>query len=974
MRPLKLTMHAFGPYAGEQELDFSKLEGQNVFLITGPTGAGKTTVFDAICFALYGEASGEARQNEGFRSDYADPHELCMVELIFEAQGQCYRVLRRPTQRRLSKQDKLVESKADAKLFLPRDEVITGTREVTARITELLGLTQRQFKQIIMLPQGEFLQLLTAKSDEKQEIFRRIFQTQLFDNFTQLLEEKAKELEGKIRQAGEEFTAALKGLHGEQESLTTLQKEEYPNRQETITLAEQLVRQDEEQRKRVEASLTAVRRKVEGIHLKEAEETNARFERLSRVQQELAEAEQKKPEMQQLAGRTERAKKAYELLFAEKTILSDKERLARLEEEIRTGQQRQQVVKQRQQAAEQEYDLAEREQQRLPALAEKRAHLEQRASTAKQLGQDRARQQALDEEIRRLQASKQRTEQLKERFALLEACEELEKRGKTVEELSAALSRFAGYKQQCQASLARHTAAYERFLQSQAGLLAKELTEGMPCPVCGATHHPHKAENGGAYPTAEEVDRLRQDYETILGKAQRTEQEMRVLAAGLSDLDLSGEALFSAMPLLNAEAERIEERRKELSGRLVPLREKEKQLSCEQVEKQMEEISSRLLGCEAELSALSQRVAEQEKVVGPLSLAELEEEMRRCTEQIEKIQRGFEQAAKSYQAAKSEADALAEKLKVQAASAAELRRNIEQGREQLKRAIYKAGFAGYREYDAAKLPKEEIERGEREIEDFRQRVQRLDYEKSLLTEQLKGKAIADLAALREVLEKLRAQEEALHNEQLTLHTRVQINRACLERMKQSVVQIGRLDEEYACAGELSRLASGKNSQRMSFERYVLASYFAQIIAAANLRLERMSDGRYQLARKLERGKNGRASGLDLEILDRYTGKVRDITTLSGGESFKAALSLALGLADVVQAASGAVRVNTMFIDEGFGTLDPESLDAAIGALLELSSNGRLVGIISHVPELKERIHARLVVRTGVGGSHASFEV
>ncbi len=771
MRPEKLIMCAFGPYAGKAEVPFSKFGDHGLYLITGDTGAGKTTIFDGITYALYGEASGNVRKPDMFRSDFADPSEKTYVELTFLCRKERYTVTRNPEyQRPKLRGEGMTTEPADAVLTYPDGHTVSGSGQVTKAVCELLGIDREQFVQIAMIAQGDFLNLLLAGTKERGEIFRKIFNTGRYQDFQKNLK--------------------------------------------TRMLA---IRRDYEDLER------SIEQCASGILLPPAEERGGDAAEIGRLLSERV--------IYHLS----------ELLDALKNFLEGQE-----EEE-------------------------EKEQKDLEDLDKQIAALQEKLGRCRKARQVRERTALHKEKLEKLkkdleplskaneaaEAKQPRAEELNRRIVQLEGqisqYQSLEKLGEKVEEKDPLCRELI---QDSENLSERYDRLYHRFLGGQAGLLSEQLVPGEPCPVCGSVTHPHPAERDEEVPSEEELNRLAKQKERARKKASDASEELANLRGRFNQ----GWLTLKEQEKEN-EAGKKDEKRRELSEKEIPSA-KELHEFCERTREQIRK-------CDAEKRAIEQEI----------------QTSRKQLESLKNSIQAEEQAGRELEAEAEEADEGAEEKLTGAGDA------LQEERKQL--------------------------------------------------------------------------QNELNDRQLMIKT----DKKAAGQLIELQVSFEKADEEYRTAARLSDVANGEMAGRpkLAFEQYIQMVYFDRVLSEANQRFSRMTDGRYLLLRRRENGLQGR-SGLELDVFDYYTGRTRNAQTLSGGEAFKASLSMALGLSDVVQQYAGGIQLDAVFIDEGFGSLDQESLNQAIGILQELSGSSRLTGIISHVEELKDRIDKKIVVKRGSTGS------
>lgn len=888
MRPQTLTICAWGPYPEREQVDFTGFQERGIFLITGATGAGKTTIFDAITYALYGSLSGEERDRErgSVRSDFAEPQMPTYVELVMEHGGRCYQIRRNPEYLRPKKRggaDSFTREKENAILIYPDGKALEGVREVNAALRELLVLDYQQFKKISMIAQGEFARLLVAPPKDKTRIFREIFGTGVCERFTQKLGKRSRELYQQVT----------------------------------------------EQKHKLEEDIRLLTQSLEKEHFEEPEGASL-YSRLQELtdseywnEAELAECLAHLEEF--AAGRSVQQKERYrelEHLVEKHTALLT----AQTQDNLQIGQL-ENALAQRRHLAEQADVYREKEkiyQQALNAgfvegSEEKRRQItEQLARNRKEQEQGRCRQISLEQEQEKLAPVLADSERLREQIGrkrqLCERQAEERMLGQRLGDWQKRLQHAQqGYLEE-ERELSRFKQAWEEAGQQQrlsaVGLAAAMLREGEPCPVCGSVTHPRPAQISGEAVSQEELEQLRQ-------KVEAKEQERGTLHEQVVTLRTQVQGLQEQLLKVQEQCMQLE---KSLCGECSPLQ--EEYLSLEP---------------EAALARLKEHCDRANSLTGLL------EEKDRQQERLKERERELEDI-------------------------------LEEAQAQWRQALVQYGFAEEESYRQAKRPKQERELLERELTGYRSSVSANEELCAHLREAVGRKKKADLDQLKETLkEEKRFRDEAIKEQKKWEHCQKDIHRTLrMMQEKQGIMEQYR--EEYGYVKDLENLASGNNSRRLVFEQYVLGSYFEEILRAANLRLRQMTSGRYEMSRVSEVGDGRVKDSLEIQVLDYYTGKYRSVRTLSGGESFKASLALALGMSDVIQAMNGGIRVDTLFVDEGFGALDAESLDQACDALMNLAQRNRLIGIISHVPQLRERIGQQLVIEKSNSGSRIKSSV
>ncbi|KZR59429.1 AAA family ATPase [Pseudobacillus badius] len=1041
MKPVKLIMQAFGPYAGREEIDFRKLENRTMFVISGKTGSGKTTIFDGISFAIYGRASGEERTGSDLRSQFAKDELLTEVSLEFSLKDRSYYIYRSPQQEKKKERGegfRTINAKAELYEISDTGEqklIAANVREVDEKVKEIIQLDANQFRQILMIPQGEFRKLLVSDSKEKEKVLQRLFHTEFYKLIEEKLKNQAAELAKKVESGQRERAQLLGGIEPATAEMTELLEQKPRNeaailsqlKVDTRLLAEKLagMTKEIEQQQNERDELTR------SIH--QAQHIIQQMARQKELETEKKELEDKKPEMARKTAEIEWAEKAKNLGRQEELCMQLKEHLDK--EEKRAEESRTALLKQQQAIEEAERQWQEensREEERkqaaealnkLLSLNEAVSSLDQEKATLNRL---HAQVQAYEKKREALAAQSEQTEaQIEKLEAALGSLDywqrvlyDEEKKKQTVEAQMKLLEkmikgtervsrlkeeeqeqkrRSAEKEQQLQAAKAQVQQLEEAWHKQQAGLLAQSLVAGQPCAVCGSASHPSPASAHADAPEKEEMEAAKQkaaqaekeqqkaarELARIQVHVQKEEelllewkQETAELELKLEDSDLAAQevqlasAQAAAGQAIQQANEKLQQKRAWTEERS-RLNEHWKELRAEVTKCQQNELEAR------ELYARKQsRVEELFKLIPePLQQKAAYDQAVQHAERSSRILEERLAAALQQRQAAETALAAAE------AGWREIQSTIDQHKERLaaertrfKQLMEENGFGDFKHYAASKRTDAEIKRQQQEIHSFNERLRSVSDLLEEFTVSLKGIEQPDLAALTAKKAEIDNRIAERDKERLALNHLISSYRRIEERAEAIEEHLRGLEKDYSVVGHLYDITHGKNVHKLTFERYVLAAFLDDILVVANERLVKMTSGRYTLHRKTDRAKGNAQSGLELLIFDQYTGQERHVKTLSGGESFKAALALALGLAEVVQQYAGGVSLETMFIDEGFGTLDPESLDQAIEALMEIQDSGRLVGVISHVPELKERIDARLEVMSTQSGSYTQFQL
>lgn len=988
MLPLRLTMTAFGPFAGTETIDFTALNRAGLFLVTGNTGAGKTSIFDAICFALYGHASGAGRLADTLRSDHAAPEAVCSVAFSFLLRDGAYTVRRSPKQQRMKKRGagQVTLAPAAIELTLPDGRVLTRLDEAGALLADRIGLNEEQFKQLVLLPQGDFRRLLDAGNDERQIIFRRIFGTGLYDRFTERLRDEANRLEralsaldAQASALSAQLPAALTGLDDRLLPLTQAVLATSPLSEDLPVQLTRLSDALAEAESAAVAQIAALDKQLAALDLDAMAAHNERLRRHMETVLLAAKLAAQADEIEADRRALEKIRRAGALYGYEQAMRSAGEQKRRCAAQCDALAQRRAELERRCAEAAGALEQAQAEAGRCDALQKEADALKAIAGLFDQL-------ERLRERLRRLQNEQQTAmlaqEQLTGRLRRCEQaalCTGLEQRAERLQRLADQLDRYGEAGRMYLESRDAYAALFRRFTDGQAGALAQLLRDGEPCPVCGALHHPQPAAPIGETPSREAVEQANLRQQRLLEQLQAEQTVLGTLHARLQAdgllTNLSSDALPGQKPALEAllreQTAAAAQARSDLEAldRLYPPLSSGLE-DVEQLRRQQSALGQRLTAGQQMLEELSRQQAELSGSL-PQAYPDQARLQTRLADVLATAAALRERAAgwdkslsdlRGQLAATEEAFHAAREL-LETASA-----QYETDRNELSRLFAQSGFAGRDEYIACRGRLPELQTLEQSLAAYDRDCALTEQRRVELARQIAGRPACDLDAARARQAALQLQRSTLDDSRLVLHTAAA--RCAEARTALTALHRRRapLAAQYFDVAELARLAAGQNEQRLAFERYVLTAYFVDILEAANQRLTEMTLGRYTLLRKEGREAHNRASGLAFAVFDSYTGRQRDTGTLSGGESFKVSLALALGLSDVVQQYAGGTELRCMLIDEGFGSLDPPSLDSAICTLESLNRTGRTIGIISHVPELAERIAARIEVTAGKHGS------
>lgn len=921
MRPIKLKISAFGPYAGVIEFDFERLGTGGLYLITGDTGAGKTTIFDAITYALYGEPSGKNREVSMLRSKYADDATPTEVELKFSYYGKEYIIKRNPEYERAHKRGSgTARQIANAEFIYPDGNVVSKIKDVDNAVKSVIGIDRDQFCQIAMIAQGDFLKLLLAPTKERMEIFRHIFKTERFSNLQDRLKRESSSLSDECTTIKRSIAQYINGVVCDEDSVDSIEVEKAKNgnltTEDTVVLIEKLISDDEE----AEAKLTEQKVTMQ----KELDEIKALIAKAKDIASAKTDLEKNEADFAQLTEIRTSISERYEAEKAkEPQIEEHREKVAKI------------------QATLPEYDeLAEKQTEInnnrtfIEAATQKIEKLDERISALtdeiKALTDEEKSLQKAGEEKLKLEAERKTHEEQSEKLAALKTSIISLKMAE--EKYSAAIRTYEEKAGIASATDAEFKAGNKAYLDAQAGILADTLRSGVACPVCGSTVHPMVAVKPENAPTKDELDELQKKAT----EANNDSNSAREIAGGLKGaFDEKEKNVVDEIGLLLGDVS-IEDAPGSIEGKITALT--------------------------SEINAIDSRIVDAKKKID--RKAEINKLVPQKTEELEK--------------AKKEVSGIKDELNAKAIGNKTLEARVAELKEKLTfESKAKA------EEEIASLVKEinqiktAIDTAQKKLTECNERLASLKSAKDEILKRLDGTVDVDVE--KEVITQGTIEQtlKGIEKEEKTVHSRISANKKSLENIKVRAGELIATEHKYAWVKALSNTANGNISgkEKIMLETYIQMNYFDRIIARANSRLMIMTDGQYDLVRRKEALTKQGQSGLDLDVIDHYNGSQRSVKSLSGGESFKASLALALGLADEIQMSAGGIKLDTMFVDEGFGSLDEDSLAQAMKALTSLADNNRLVGIISHVGELKQKIDKQIVVtKDKSGGSKAEIVV
>lgn len=1011
MKPLKLKMTAFGPYKSTETIDFTELQQNRLFVISGATGAGKTTIFDGICFALYGYGSGEDRKDtKMMRSDFATDEIHTSVELTFEMHGQVYRILRQLSHIKKGNKSATGEryeffEMMDSGEFPVVERQIVS--EINKKVEEIIGLTQDQFSQIVMLPQGEFRKLLTSQTENKEAILRKIFKTEPYKMFNERLKDKKVLAEAELKKEELARNSCIEQILGsfpiressvfeliESSSFNTYQLVE-ALKEETIFYKEKIQIDELAYNEAYEKHAT----KLATYH--EAKAVNQRFIELEEKEQKLKNLLEQATEYADKQKRLEAAERAstietVERYYAEsKQEASDKSTLLNMakakviaaEETVKKVEIAYTIEANKKEAREKSVEILTQLKTLLPLFEEldkKRMEMNSLERRTEELNnQVIARTNLFLEEKKKCTSLKEAIEKLEEQVEPLDnqvqQLADFQTKHNLLQEYIMTEKHLQGLKIQeakqknlFQEMLQVYKEEENKWMNNQASILASKLVAGEACPVCGSKEHKggsleiqvHALNQEDLQNLKSQLNMQESSFLNARSKKETAQETLDKMHVRFEELQLSIQEVDQLYRDVE-ELEQVVNRLRFEKDKLVSLRApyKESVLNAEKLEQDKMEVEN---SYQLQKSLLEQAKAVYESKQASIpanisTLQELTDQIKDATKYKEQLENSWDRIQKEQNSATEDFTKALFALEHAAEGAQESQEKREKAYVQLIEALTKAGFDTIELFVAAKMPEDKREVLKEQCNQYFQTLHTLKEQVNEAHEQLVSKTKMELAPLAEELVKLKvAYEEAFH----MMNSSKGYEKAGLEleeKITSSSSRISKLEQQLSLIIDLYDMLRGQNHSKISFERYVQIEYLEQIVQAANERLKHLTGGKYYLIRSERQETHGKQSGLGLDVYDTYTGQMRDVKTLSGGEKFNASLCLALGMADVIQSFQGSIQIDTMFIDEGFGSLDEESLNKAIDTLIDLQKSGRMIGVISHVSELKAAIPAILEV-------------
>lgn len=1010
MRPLTLTMTAFGPFAAQQVIDFKTLGKNPLFLINGPTGAGKTTILDAICFALYGKTTGDEREGSQMRCDMADDELLTEVSFTFELGQHQYHIRRVPEQPRAKKSgDGHTLQKPEAQLTCFHSDgsevllVAAKVSEATAQIEQLTGLDVDQFRQVMVLPQGKFRELLMADSKAREKIFSQLFQTHIYRKIEDKLKQQALGIKKEVEAMRNRRDGVLQGADLESDDALTNELKALAPELASVTAKKvdtdkqvQQVSQQLEQAKQLTAEFSAL------AQLKLlARQLDEQKTQIDQQQQQLFAGRSAKllqPVYQAVEARkleltqaTEQQQKSHAYQQQSEALLNRSlaaiEKLPNLEAQqqqtLTTAQQRRTLLPQLKQLEQLKTHVVQSQQQMLNAEQQGKHTKTKLAQLHDQKFAAQAQMPKLKAHSQQLLTLQQQISDTKHHLQLyaqwLRGNAEIEQINSRLLDAKARGEKLKARHHECQVYSQGLTL---RWHQGQAAILAAQLSVGEACPVCGSIEHPQPAQSEQIVPTDEEreaaqvneqsalteLTSARSDYRQLIEKLKDIEQRNCELAEQLPGIDSLMQAdLDTALAQFErefAEANKAQQQLADIESHLAAVQQQEQQLN-QQLDQEWEQY--RQLGKQFNESAGQLKQLQAAIPQELVDLAALEQEIAKLEQNATQLKLQISSLREQHTQAEQQLASAAAQL--QSANDTWVRANEQHqlALSEFERQLQSSKFDSLSAFQVAILTDDRIATLEQQIKQYEQQCITNQANIAQLETKLADCTLPDIEAITESKAQLETQQQSVLNQWQQLSGRMRQLEQTAEQLKSLDAQSKNLEQQYRVVGTLSDVANGNTGNKISLQRFVLSVLLDDVLLEASHRLQLMSKGRYRLLRKEDRAKGNKASGLELEVEDAYTAKVRSVATLSGGESFMAALSMALGLSDVVQAYAGGIKLDTLFIDEGFGSLDQDSLELAIRTLMDLQSAGRMVGVISHVTEMKEQIGSRIdIVKSAMG--------
>lgn len=1023
MKPLKVTMSAFGPYAEEVTVDFEKYTN-GLYIITGDTGAGKTTIFDAITFALYGEASTERRENSMLRSDFAKKGTKTFVELEFLYRGEKYTIYRNP---RYKREGLKTEESARAELTYPDGNVKTGVKEVNAAVIDLLGIDCGQFTQIAMIAQGDFLKLLLAGTDERGRIFRKIFNTDFYRDFQECLKSKCNDVRREYEAVKNEIDHEIKGVMAENEDMLLY---DWSRADEFLDALENLLDDANERKKENKNKDKELKKQLEKISasITSAEKNNEMINSLFTEKETLKKLNEQNNEIEEIKNALttdanitmyimpvygslkkcrETCQRLSDMVNEQKSVLEQKnsevkEREKKYNEEKNKDGERKSLSEKitnlnnelaHYDELETLYEKQHDAEERLAISMEQSKTLSEKQDIEKRkidkLNADLADMKMAEAEFEKAKHVCEENQKIFERLKKAELeSEELKKHKDKYNKLSKA---YIEAEEEHKQKSAEYNEQYNLFLREQAGIMAQGLEDNVPCPVCGSTTHPHPARKSDKAPSEAELNNFKTQLEMLdtscrdlSQKAGEEKNECNrkesIIKEALSEAKCEiyediNKSVNEAVKKADEEVSRAKTLLDEADDRLKLKHQFEKDL-CDSTEilselaKQLENVQKEISSCNVELGGFESKTAALKALTSFEDKQTAVEKTEEMQAEYDESVRSFSEAEDAYRECMQAIDTATTVISQNEPLLADEIREKERFEKELVELMKKYDFADESDIDRNVIEKSQTEKLRKTVNEHDDGLKACIERIKVLEENIGNGEIIDISSLEKEKNDINEKIGAIADESTAISTEISVNTKVKKNVTVLRKRLQESDKQYSMLLNVTQTACGElpQKQKIAFEQYIQSAYFRLILQEANKRFSYMTNGRFELVKKEESDNLKSRGGLEIDVFDNYTGKRRDVKSLSGGESFKASLCMALGLSEVIQRNSGGVKLEAMFVDEGFGVLDGESLEQAIEVLTSLSQSDRMVGIISHISELKERIDRKIVVKRGTAGS------
>lgn len=991
MMPISLTLSAFGPYPDTITIDFESFQEDGLFLITGPTGSGKTMIFDAMIFALYGKTSGQIRQTDSLRCDHALNEISTFVEFSFSLHQQNYTIKRNP---KYYLEGKKTPKQPSALLTLPDGKMVEGIKEVNQKMISLLGVDDQQFKQICMIAQGEFTKLIMASSDEREKVLRELFHSETYQKLEEKLKVHLKTYQDKYDLLLNKRKDLMQELQVEdhqeylskQTKLIASQQKEYDDLKKDLDQKKQQLqlyrlqnqrliqlkdlKQQFQDLKKQENDYQELNKTVDT--LKKAQETNYLYISYIKQQKKL---QTLKLNQEDFLKQLKKLEKDYQEKKVQADFLDYKQQTKeKLQNQI---QETKQLINQIYQYQNDYQNLQTLKQQYRMLDEEHKLFLKKKEKFENGLQRDQERIQSEQQVQSKYELIKQQYVRLNEqKVKVHQLSDYYDQILKLNENKSDLQEEYTVVEKQVDHEKMQYNQMEKLYFRKQAGIFALQLKEDQPCPICGSLHHPHPAQIEKEDITKEKLDqqakkvkqqehRLQDILQKILLSNQKKEMLVKQTKQLSSELniqeEISKEIFIKELDHLSKDEKRMKKEYLELQDELKYIQKLKKSVALSLKDmstyesKELKQAQS-LENIQVQIHQLSGKLNDslRQYEIGEVNknYQQVQKEYRQLSLEIETIQQDYEKVKNKYLEIKTKISSLNQQIIQEQEIYDELDNKYHTALD---------AFINEEEFLNLKTQINQISILEKKYQDYLISLKSLNEQIISLENEVKDSTYVDLSSLSETIKEVNQQLREKNDDLEKLKIDYSLKEKMIKDIQKINQQLEKDEDTYQRYLDLYNLASGKNNARVSIERYVLATYFENMLIYANVIMKQLSQGRYQLLRKDDAGKGRSQQGLELDVFDQESGNIRSIKTLSGGESFKAALSLALGLSRMVQDYAGGIELNTLFIDEGFGSLDSQSLDQAMNCLMELHHENKLIGIISHVSDLKDRIERQLVV-------------